>query len=323
MSHSLDTMINITVLSPKSEFTQTQQARLAKLGQVNYVKKHIEYPLHKIIELAKNSNILAFEPDIVGGFENAPKKLRQLMTAMPKIKGLALDTSRFDYVDKKYCNEKEITVTHVPHCFTESVAEHTLSLLLGCAKRLFQTDRKTQKGKYQLNRGFELKGKTLGIIGLGHIGSRMAELGLAIGMKVIAWNRTPKRKKGVKIESLNNVLTQSDAISLHLTNCSKTRSFLSTKRIALLKKGVIIVNTSGRDLIDEKAMAKALESGKIDTYAFEADELDSPPLGSLENAVIFKGFGWFTKEALEKNKETWVKNIEGIVKGKSSVDKAF
>jgi len=307
--------MKITVMCPKSEFSKAQQEKLAKVGEVIYTENREEYPLEKLIILAKDSDILAFDPDNIGGFEVAPERLIKLMETMPKIKGLALSTSAFGYVDFDYCNKRRIIVTNVPHYSTESVAEHALALMLGCAKRISITDRRTQKGKYRLVEGFELKDKTLGVIGLGHIGSRVAELGLAIGMKVIAYNRTPKHKKKVEMKSLEEVLAKSDVISLHLTENKQTKGIISKDRIAKLKKGVIIVNTADRSLVNEKAMAQALKSGQVDSYALEAEDLISPPLGGLENAILIKGFGWFTKEALERNKEIWINNIEGITKG--------
>jgi phosphoglycerate dehydrogenase-like enzyme len=308
--------MKITILTPKKEFTEEQQKRLSALGKVVYTESRNEYPLEKLIKLAKDSEILAFDPDNIGGFEVAPERLVKLMDALSKIKGIALSTTAFGYVDLDYCKKKNIIVTNVPYYSTESVAEHTLAFLLGCAKRIFLTDRRTQKGKYQLAEGFELKGKTLGIIGLGHIGSRVAELGLAIGMKIIAWNRTPKRKKGAEMKSLEEVLSQSDAISLHLAENEETRNFLSKERIAQLKDGVIVVNTADRSLVDEEAMAGVLKSGKVNSYALEAEDLTSSPLGGIENAFLFKGFGWYTKEALKRNKEIWINSIISLAKGK-------
>lgn len=309
--------MKITILTPKTEFTKEQQKRLSELGEVVYTESRDEYPLDKLIKLAKDSDILAFDPDNIGGFEVAPERLIKLLDAMSNIKGLALSTTAFGYVDLDYCKKRNIVVTNIPYYSTGSVAEHTLAFLLSCAKRIFLTDRRTQKGKYQLVKGFELKGKTLGIIGLGHIGSRVAELGLAIGMKVIAWNRSPKQKEGVEMKSLEEVLSQSDAISIHLAENEETRNFLSKEHIAQLKDGVIVVNTADRSLVDEKVMAEALKSGKVDSYALEAEDLTSPPLGGIENVFLFKGFGWYTKEALERNKEIWTNSIISLVKGKS------
>lgn len=163
--------------------------------------------------------------------------------------------------------------------------------------------------------GYEIAGKTLGIIGLGSIGKRTAQLANSLGMKVIAWNRTPHKVRGVVLTTLDNVLSTSDYLSLHLVDNSKTSGFLSNKQIDKLKKGVIVINTADRDLVDEKAIAKALKSKAVDSYALEAEDLTSPPLGNVENAFLFKGFGWYTKEALERNKEIWVKNIVGLAHG--------
>jgi len=305
--------MKITVLCPKSEFTDAQQERLAKLGKVVYTDSRDEYPIEKLIKLSKDANILAFDPDNIGGFEVASERLTTFMDALPNLKGLALDTTAFGYVDLDYCKKRGITVTNVPYYSTESVAEHVLALLLGCAKRVFLTDRRAQKGQYKLEKGFELKDKTLGVIGLGNIGSRVAELGLAIGMKAIAWNRTPKQKEDVEMKSLEEVLAESDAISINLAENEETRNFLSKERIAQLKDGVIVVNTADRSLVNEEAMAEALKSGKVDSYALEVGDVTSPPLGEIETAFLFKGFGWYTEEALERNKEIWVDNIEGII----------
>ncbi len=307
--------MKIMMMCPKSEFTESQQRRLAKLGTVSYTKNRNEYPLRKLAELAKDAELLALDPDNIGGFEVVERRLVKLMDAMPKIKGLALSTTAFGYVDVDYCKKRNIKVTNVPYYSTESVAEHTMAFLLGACKRIFLTDRRTQKGKYRLEEGFELKGKTLGVIGLGQIGSRVAELGLALGMRVVAWNRTPKKVRGVKMESLGKILAESDAISINLAENEETRGIISKENIGKFKKGVIVINTADRSLVDEKSMAKALKSGKVDTYVLEAEDLNSPPLGGIENAVLFRGFGWFTKEALERNKEIWVENIVKASKG--------
>lgn len=309
--------MKIAVLIPKNEFLKEQQRYLSQLGQVIYVKSREEHALKKLIKLTRDSEILAADPDVFGGFEKAASgRLTQLMEAMSKLKAVVLASTSFSWIDLDYCRKRKIVVTNVPYYSTESVAEHALALMLGCAKRIFITDRRTKKGKYRLEMGFELKGKTLGIIGLGHIGTRTAELGMAVGMKVIAWNRASKEKGGVEMKSLEEVLIESDVISLHLAENEETKDIISKERIAKLKDGVIIINTADRSLVDEEAMAEALKSGKVDSYALEAEGLTSTPLGGIENAILFRGFGWFTKEALERNKEIWVNNIEGIVKGK-------
>ena len=144
----------------------------------------------------------------------------------------------------------------------------------------------------------------------------MAELAKGVGMKVIAYNRTPKKMKGVEIVSLDNLLKTSDAISLHTTHEEANNNMISTKELDKMKKGVIIVNTVDRELVDEKAMAQALKSKKVDTYVYEGEDLIHTPLAKLENAIGFKGFAWYTKEALENLYEIWVDNLSKLAKGK-------
>lgn len=308
--------MRITMLCPKTEFPTEEQYKLSDLGEVVYTENRNEYPLEELIRLCKDSEILAFDPDNIGGFEKTPARLIKLMDAMPKIKGLALSTTAFGYIDKEYCKKRNIIVTNVPFYSSESVAEHTLAMLLGCAKRIFLTDRRTQKRKYRLEMGKELRSMTVGIIGLGHIGTRTAELCKAIGANVIAWNRTTKRLEHIRGTSPEDLLFRSDAIAIHLAENEETRYFLSKERIARMKDGMIVVNTADRLLVDETAMAEALKSGKVDQYCFEGESLEDSPLKDLENAIMFKGFGWYTKEALQRNKEIWVDNIVGISKGK-------
>lgn len=309
--------MRVTIFSPKSEFSEELQYKLSGVGEVVYTESREEYPLEKLIKICKNSEILAFDPDNIGGFEKTPARLAKLMDAMPKIKGLALSTTAFGYVDGAYCKKRNVVVTNVPYYSTESVAEHTLGLILGCVKRILLTDRRTQKRKYRLEMGRELRSMTVGVIGLGHIGTRTAELCKAIGANVIAWNRTLKRMEHIARQStVEELLSKSDVVVLHLAENKETKHFLSKERIKGIKDGAIVINTADRSLVDEKAMAEVLKSGKVDQYCFEGESLKKSPLEGIETALLFKGFGWFTKEALERNKEIWVNNIVGLAKGK-------
>jgi len=136
------------------------------------------------------------------------------------------------------------------------------------------------------------------------------------GMKVIAYNRSPRKIRGVKMVSLNQLLKESDAISLHTTHEETNNNMIGKAELAKMKEGVIIVNTVDRELVDEKAMADALKSKKVDTYVYEGEDLVHTPLAKLENAIGFKGFAWFTKEALDNLYKIWVSNLVALAKGK-------
>jgi lactate dehydrogenase-like 2-hydroxyacid dehydrogenase len=308
--------MKIAVFTPKSEFSKDNQLKLSTLGEVVYTKERKEYPSQELIKLASGADVIAIDPDNFGGFEKAKEVVTEVADTIPNLKGVALSTTAYGWVDLDYFKKRKIQVTNVPGYSRESVAEHTLVLLLGLAKRIFVTDRKTQKGNYKLEMGFELKDKTLGIIGLGNIGSRVAEMALGIGMRVIAYNPSRRNQAGVEMKSLNEVLSQSDAISLHTRDNEEVHNLINKETLSKMKDGVIVVNTVDRSLVDEMAMAKAIKSGKVYGYAYEAEDLENTPLADLENAIGIKGFGWYTKEALDNMYKIWIDNIKGLTKGK-------
>lgn len=308
--------MQISVLVPKEEINQDHQKTLFRLGSVIYGVSRKEMLVEQIIEFVKGSEILGIDPDLFGGFEKARERVTKVAESLPNLKGLALSTTSYGWIDLEYFKKRKIPVCNIPGYSREAVAEHTLALLLCLAKRIIVTDRKTQKGEYKLEMGFELKDKTLGIIGLGNIGSRVAELALGIGMKVIACNRSPKNVPGVKMKSLDEVLREADAISFHLIDSKEAEGMISERQLKIMKDGIIIVNTVGRDLVNEQDMTKAIKSGKVYGYAYEAEDLVNTPLAKLENAIGIKGFGWYTKEALQRLAQIWVDNIVAITQGK-------
>ena len=308
--------MKIVIFNPKDSFISEQQKQLSSFGEVLYTKTREALPAERLLEMAKGAEIVGVDPDPLGGFEKAKEKLTNIMESLPNLKGVCLSTTSFGWVDLEYAKKRKIPVSNVPGYSKESVAEQAIAFLLGAAKRIFVSDRRTQKGKYFLDRGFELRGKTLGIIGLGNIGGATAELANGIGMKVIAYNRSPKKIKGVKMVSLNQLLKESDAILLHTTHEEANNNMIGKTELAKMKRGVIVVNTVDRELVDEKAMADTLKSKKVDTYVYEGEDLVHTPLDKLENAIGFKGFAWFTKEALENLYRIWISNLVALSKGK-------
>ena len=308
--------MKIVIFNPKDDFSSEQQKTLSSLGSVIYASSRKELPVPKLLEMAKGADIVGVDPDPLGGFEKAKEKLTIIMESLPNLKGICLSTTSFGWVDLDYAKKRKISVSNVPGYSKESVAEQTIAFLLGASKRIFLSDRRTQKDKYVLTQGFELKGKTLGIIGLGNIGSRVAELANGIGMNVIAYNRHPKKMKNVKMVSLDYLLKNSDAITLHTTHEVKNDKMIGSKELSKVKKGVFIVNTVDRELVDEEAMAKVLKSGHVDTYVYEGEDLVHTPLAKLENAIGMKGFAWYTKEALINLYAIWIDNLVMLTKGK-------
>lgn len=204
-------------------------------------------------------------------------------------------------------------VSNCPGWSRNSVAEQTITFILATLRRVILTDRETQAGKYQLKMSHEVNGKTLGIIGLGSIGSRVADLAHGLGMKVIAYNRTRKSYPNVEIkEQLDDLLSEADVIALHITHSPENINLIGVHELSKVKKGVIFVNLADRESIDETAMAQALKDGTVGSYIFELEKFEGSPLTGLENVIMMKPFAWFTQEALDRLIELWTKNIEAM-----------
>jgi D-3-phosphoglycerate dehydrogenase len=163
-----------------------------------------------------------------------------------------------------------------------AVAEQTIALMFAAARDIARMDREIRARQWRPREGIQLKDKTLGIIGLGGIGQEVARIAKGIGMNVIAWNRTPRPEAGVPLVELDTLLSTSDVVSLNLTLSDETRGFLDAKRIARMKRGVILVNTARGALIDERALLDALRSDHIRHAGF--DVFHSEPL-KADNAL--------------------------------------
>ena len=182
-----------------------------------------------------------------------------------------------------------------------SVAEFTFALMLDCAKKTAFMDKGIREGNWLRTQGMQLKDKTVGLIGFGDIGAEMARMCLGFGMKVQAWNRSPKTYPGVPFVSMDEVLATSDVISLHVTLTDETRNMISRERIAKMQPGVLLVNTARGALIDDDALVDALKSGHVrhaglDVFDKEPLSKDHPYV-ALPNVTLTAHSAWRTPEA--------------------------
>jgi D-3-phosphoglycerate dehydrogenase len=192
-----------------------------------------------------------------------------------------------------------VTVHTIKGYGDTAVAEHTIALMMACCRDIARMDRDIRRGIWAPQEGVQLRGKTLGIIGLGGIGQEVARIAQGIGMRVIGWNRTPR--PDATLVDLDTLLTSSDVISLNLTLNDGTRGFLDAGRIARVKPGAILINTARGALIDEAAMMAALQSGRIrhaGLDVFHAEPLKPDhPLAQLDNVTLSAHAAFRTLEA--------------------------
>jgi len=212
-----------------------------------------------------------------------------------------LGTGARSYMSPEELAEIGIQVHIIKGYGDTAVAECAFGLMWAAAKGYAAMDRGVRAGHWPRTEGLQLTGKTLGLVGFGGIGAEMARLGLGAGMRVIAWNRSPKEHPRVPFLSIEAVLAQSDVVSVHLLLNDETRGFLSKSRIEGMRDGAILVNTARGAVIDELAMIDALRSGKLGHAALDVFEVEPLPpghaLATLENVTLSAHSAFRTAEA--------------------------
>jgi len=214
-----------------------------------------------------------------------------------------LGTGARSYMNPDELAELGIAVHLIRGYGDTAVAECAIALMWAAARGIAQMDREMRAGNWLREDGMQLTGKTLGLIGFGGIAAEVARIAHGSGMRVLAWNRTPKSSGGVSFVGLDKLLAESDVVSLHLLLNDETRGFLSSQRIAAMKPGVILVNTARGALVDEAAMIEALRSNHIrhaglDVFNIEPLPVDHP-LIKLPNVTLSAHSAFRTPEASE------------------------
>lgn len=224
------------------------------------------------------------------------KLSQEILSKLHNLKLIATRSTGFDHIDTKYCDEHGITVCNVPTYGVNTVAEHTFSLILALSRKLIDSVNRTRRGDFGLEglRGSELAGKTLGIVGLGHIGSRVAELACAFKMKVIATVRHPDpqltERFGITFCDLPTLLAQADIVSLHVPATPETTHLINKDNITSMKKGSYLINTARGAIVETEAILWALEQGILAGAGLDVLE---------EECVLKEERQLITKEFLE------------------------
>ena len=214
-----------------------------------------------------------------------------------------LGTGARSYMNPEELAELGIEVHLIKGYGDTAVAESTIALMWAAARGIAQMDREMRAGNWLREDGMQLRGKTLGLIGFGGIAAEVARIASGSGLRVIAWNRTPRHHASVEFTALDALLAQSHVVSLHLLLNDETRGFVSRQRIAAMRPGVILVNTARSALVDEAAMIEALRSGHIrhaGLDVFNTEPLPSDhPLTQLPNVTLSAHSAFRTPEASE------------------------
>lgn len=263
----------------------------------------------------------------------------ELLAKLSKLRVIATRSTGFDHIDTAYCEEHEIVVSNVPSYGENTVAEHTFALILALSRNVHKSYARGLKKDYSIRglEGFDLKERTLGVIGTGRIGLHTIRIAKGFGMHVVAYDINHDRFLSeilhFRYGTLSEVLTQSDIVTLHMPLNEKTRHFIGTKEFAQMRPGSLLINTSRGGIVDTDALIAALESGHLGGAGLdvlEGEELIKDERQSLhkssdaaeekrreenrrllerDNVVFTPHIGFYSKEAIERILETTVDNL--------------
>ncbi len=259
---------------------------------------------------------------------------RNLLRQAKRLRIVAQYAVGYDNIDVESATELGIYVTNTPGVLTEATAELTWALLMAVARRIVEADVFVRWGEWfrlktgwhpKMLLGIELKGKTLGIIGLGRIGSRVAEFGRAFGMRVIYYDVVRRReleeKLGVEYRDLDELLRESDVVSIHVPLTEKTRYMINEEKLRRMKREAILINTARGAVVDTKALVKALREGWIAGAGLDVHETEpltpNHPLTAFKNVVLLPHIGSATYETRHKMAKLVAENLIAFYMGKT------
>lgn len=250
------------------------------------------------------------------------------IAALPKLKYIGVTATGYNIVDVEAAKKRGVTVTNVPAYSTPDVAQAVFALLLELTNHTSHYDRAVHEGRWSASPDFcywdlpltALSGLTMGIAGFGNIGQAVAVLAQAFGMKVLVHTRTPRADaKGVELCGLDDLFSRADVVSLHCPLTPETEGFVNAERLARMKSSAYLVNTSRGKLVDEQALAAALNEGRLagaglDVLSTEPPKRDNPLL-KARNCVIMPHIGWASVAARKRLLDVACANLKAFIAG--------
>jgi len=276
------------------------------------------------------------------------KVSKEILEKLPSLKFVATQSTGFDHIDVEACKSRGISVSNVPHYGENTVAEHTFALILALSRNVHKSYVRTLQGNFSIDglMGFDLQGKTLGVIGTGHIGLHVIRIAKGFGMHVIAYDvkEDPFLAEVLRFQyaPIEEVMASADIISLHLPYNESTHHIVDEKMLAKVKKGALIINTSRGGLIDGNALLGALDAKQVGGAALdvlEGEELildekqllyykqENQKLEELaknhillkrDNVVFTPHIAFYSQEALERILSTTAENISAFANGENN-----
>ncbi|MDO5552153.1 MAG: phosphoglycerate dehydrogenase [Planctomycetia bacterium] len=307
------------ILVTPTSFLKPQNAEARRLLEAfadEIVYNDLGVPLKESEILSRLNNVDGY---IAGLDYITTDVVRQMPESLKVISRYGVGVER---VDIKECTQRGIKVTNTPGANSVAVCELAFGLMIAAARNITRLHQTVEHSQWVRNEGVELCGKTLGIVGLGAIGKKLAIRAIAFGMNVIAYDpcfdMDFAKQFRIAEKRLDGIFAESDFISLHVPLNDKTHHMINEKSITKMRPGIVIINTARGGIIDEAAVAVALKSGKIGGIgldAFEEEPLKDSPLIGLDNVVLTPHTGAHTGEAVQTMGTMAVKNLINVLSG--------
>jgi D-3-phosphoglycerate dehydrogenase len=263
--------------------------------------------------------------EIDGIVVGTDKITRQIIESGSNLKIIAKHGVGLDNIDLKAATENDVVVTYVPHANAESVADLTIGLILSIARRIPMAHFSTKQGKWEAPKflGTEVYGKTLGIIGLGEIGYRVAKRAMGFNMRILAYDPYVSQERANEVSArlvdIETVLKEADFVTLHAQLTDKTRGMIGKRELSLMKKTAYLINTARGALVDEKALYEALKNKEIAGAALDVYSEEPPsegfPFFKLDNIIVTPHIAAYTIEAMIRMDYTVAEDIARFFRG--------
>ncbi len=254
---------------------------------------------------------------------NLPFK-KEVMEQCRQLKMISVAFTGVDHVDVAFCDERQIIVSNAAGYSTNAVAELAIGFMIGLYRKVLACDQAVRDSRTKQGLiGFEMAGKTIGVIGTGAIGSQVIEIALAFGCQVIAYSRTKKEvleQKGVRYAELETLLKESDIVTLHLPLNESSRHLIGEKEIQCMKPSALLINTARGPIVDSEALARALNNDQIAGAGIDVFETEPPidknhPLLHAKNTIVTPHVAFATREALVKRAIITFHNVKAFMDG--------
>lgn len=286
---------------------------LTDFSVVEYVERE-KVTTEELLDIISGYDYLMLNRDVVDTLD--AKFYQEIGKRNLPLRAISTDITGMKWANPEIAEKHEIILMNTPGYSTVSVAEFSLALLLMMVKGIYKVwqDRLDEKEE-KPHKNDVLEGKTVGVVGLGNIGTKFTELLGSLDVNILAWDRKDKGLPRIKQVSLEDVVIQSDFLSIHLATNDDTRKLFNEALLSKAKHGQIIINEADGEIVDNDALLMGLESGKIGGYACSNDAVKGHKVSDNPNVVAMPPQAWFTEHSLNQLRKIWVSNVISAISG--------